>query len=150
MKHRTLTIALTLGLLAALFEGACVSTLAPLPPSAAEQIIANAVEDVITIGLVPVLSKNPSYAPAAQTVALALGSFTGSTITQADTNAFLAKVPSLSPADRDAIAGIVNAAWSVYVKRYQQQLGANTRPDVKLFLSAVSNGIASAVAALPK
>lgn len=129
---------------------ACVSSGTASVPTTQQQTIANAVEDAISIGLVPVLAKNPSYAAAAQTVAIALGSFSGTTITPADTDAFLAKVPQLSAQDRAAIAGIVNASWAVYSKRYADQVGASVRPDVKLFLSAVSNGISAAVAATPK
>lgn len=129
---------------------ACVSTGSSGSVTSTQQTIANAVEDAISIGLVPVLAKNPSYAPAAQTVSLALGAFEGATIMPADVDLFLAKVPQLSVQDRATVAGIVNAAWGVYVKRYSQQVGASTRPDVKLFLAAVSNGIASAVAAVPK
>lgn len=126
---------------------ACVST-TPAMPTAVQQTIANAVEDAIGIGLVPVFTRNPSYAPAATTVALTLGSFTGDTLTPADVAAFLAKT-SLTPADQRVVAGVVNAAWGIYVKRYSAQAGAATRPDVKLFLSAVSNGIKSAIVATP-
>ncbi len=126
----------------------CVST-GPAPaPTSVQQIIANAVEDAVSIGLVPVLTKNPSYAAAAQTVALALGTFAGDTVTPADVTAFLAKTP-LTLEDQRVVAGIVNASWQVFVKRYVAQVGTATRPDVKLFLAAVSSGIKSAVAATP-
>jgi hypothetical protein len=126
----------------------CVST-GPAPaPTSTQQTIANAVEDAVSIGLVPVLTKNPSYAAAAQTVALALGTFSGDTITPADVAAFLAKTP-LTLEDQRAVAGIVNASWQVFVKRYAASVTTATRPDVKLFLAAVSNGIKSAVAATP-
>ena len=125
----------------------CVSTNAPTP-TATQQLVANAVEDAISLGLVPVLTKNPSYIGAANTIALGLGSFAGDTITPADVIAFLAKT-SLTEADQRTVAGVVNAAWGIYVKRYAAQAGAATRPDVKLFLAAVSNGIKSAVAATP-
>jgi hypothetical protein len=106
------------------------------------------VEDAISIGLVPVLTKNPSYAPAASAVAAALGSFSGHTLTPDDVRAFLAKT-SLTLDDQRTVAGIVNAAWSVFQKRYAERVGTATRPDVKLFLAAVSNGVKSAVAATP-
>jgi hypothetical protein len=48
------------------------------------------------------------------------------------------------------IAGVVNAAWGTYVRRYSQQVNASVRPDVALFLGAVSRGILSACAAVPK
>ena len=124
----------------------CVGT--ATAPTATQRSIASAVEDAISIGLVPVLSKNPSYAPAASAVAAALGSFAGDTLTPDDVRAFLAKT-SLTPDDQRAVAGIVNAAWAVFTKRYAERVGAATRPDVKLFLAAVADGIKSAVAATP-
>jgi hypothetical protein len=146
-----------LSLLAILVIGAvafgvngCATSTNPGAVTSSQQTIANAVEDSISIGLVPVLTKNPSYVGAAATVSAALGSFSGSTLTPEDVNAFLVKVPQLTETDRATIAGIVNAAWGVYTKRYAQQVNANVRPDVKLFLSAVANGISSAVAAVPK
>lgn len=146
MKTRIFALA---ALCAFLFTG-CATLSNPGAVTSTQQTVANAVEDVMTVGLVPVLTKNVSYVPAAQTVALALGTFAGDTITPADVDAFLAKVPQITDADRKAIAGIVNAAWGVYVKRYAQQVGASTRPDVKLFLAAVANGITAACAAVPK
>lgn len=144
LSHYTLPILMLLTFLVG-----CVST-GPAPaPTSTQQTIANAVEDAVSIGLVPVLTKNPSYSAAAQTVALALGSFAGDTITPADVAAFLAKTP-LTMDDQRAVAGIVNASWQVFTKRYAAQVGAATRPDVKLFLAAVSNGIKSAVAATPQ
>jgi hypothetical protein len=113
-----------------------------------QQTIANAVTDALSIGLVPVLGKNPSYLPAAKAVAASLGSFSGTTITPADVDAFLGKT-SLADADKKAVAGVVNAAWGVYTRRYQQQVGVNLRPDVRLFLSAVADGIMAACAAVP-
>ena len=81
-------------------------------------------------------------------MAAALGSFAGDTLTPDDVRAFLAKT-SLTPDDQRAVAGIVNAAWSVFTKRYAERVGAATRPDVKLFLAAVADGIKLAVAATP-
>jgi hypothetical protein len=130
--------------------GGCATLTNPGAVTSTQQTVANAVEDAISIGLVPVLTKNPSYIGAAQTVAAGLGAFSGSTITPADVNAFLAKVPQITPADARVIAGIVNAAWATYSKRYAQQVGANVRPDVKLFLDAVASGIGAAIAATPK
>ncbi len=137
-------------LVACLSVAACVSSTSPGTVTSSQQTVANAVEDTISIGLVPVLTKNPSYIGAALTVSATLGSFSGTTLVAADVDAFLAKVPQLSPQDARTIAGIVNAAWGTYTLRYQQQLGSNVRPDVKLFLASVSNGISRAVAATPK
>lgn len=132
-------------LLACLFG--CTST-APVAPSQTQVAIANAVEDAISIGLVPVFTKNPSYLAAANTLALGLGSFAGDTLILADVSAFLAKT-SLTEADQRVVAGVVNVAWGIYVKRYATVAGATTRPDVKLFLAAVSNGVKSAIASAP-
>jgi hypothetical protein len=131
------------------FTPACVSTPGTGAVTNNQQTIANAVEDSLSIGLVPVFTKNPSYLGAATGVAAALGSFSGSTITPDDVNAFLAKT-TLTPEDARVVAGLVNAAWATYANRYQQQVGSAIRPDVKLFLTAVSNGILRAVASTPK
>lgn len=129
------------------FVAGCTTT--PIAPSAAQQRAADAVEDLIAVGLVPVLSKNPTYLPVAKGVASALGTFAGSSLTPADVDAFLAKT-TLKDEDKRTVAGIVNAAWATYQKRYAQQVGESIRPDVKLFLGAVSNGIESAIAAVPR
>lgn len=133
-----------------LFSVLCFSacTTAPTAPTDKQTVIANAVEDTLSIGLVPVLTKNPSYIPAARGIAAALGSFGGDTLTPADVDAFLAKT-ALTPDDARVVAGIVNAAWSTYAKRYAQQVNSSVRPDVKLFLGAVANGINAAIAATP-
>ena len=146
MKTITPYIITLLGWIAIAFATGCVSSPVATAPTATQQTIANAVEDAISIGLVPVFAKNPSYAPAAAAVAAGLGSFAGDTLTSADVAAFLGKT-SLTADDQRAVAGIVNAAWAVFAKRYA--VGSATRPDVKLFLAAVSNGIRSAVAATP-
>lgn len=135
-------------LLGILCVAGCVSTTMPTAPTATQQTIANAVEDAISIGLVPVFTKNPRYAPAAEILAAGLGNFAGDTVAPKDVAAFLA-MTELSTDDQRAVAGIVNAAWSVFAKRYVEKVGAATRPDVKLFLAAVANGIKSAVAATP-
>jgi hypothetical protein len=121
-------------------------TTAPVAPTTQQQIVANAVEDVISIGLVPVLTKNSSYIPAAKAVAAALGTFQGATITPENVNAVL-DMAGFTPADARTISGIVNAAWGTYCKRYAQQVSTQVRPDVKLFLSAVSAGITNAISA---
>jgi len=104
---------------------------------------------VIAIGLVPVLTKNPAYTQEARSIAVVLGSFTGSTLSGAEVESFLAKT-SVDPVDARAIAGLVNAAWDTYQRRYAEQVGKAIRPDVKMFLAAVANGIERAVAAIPK
>lgn len=128
----------------------CVSTPgATGSPTLRQEVIAAAVEDAISFGLVPVFTKNPTYVAAAVSIAKALGSFEGQTLTPADVAAFLDRV-ALPADDAKMVAGIVNAAWSIYAKRYSAQVGAATRPDVKLFLRAVSNGIVSATEAVPR
>lgn len=124
-------------------------TSVPTDPTPKQQVIANAVEDALSIGLVPVLTKNPDYIAAANSVAAALGTFSGDTITPADVDAFLSKT-GIAPSDAKVVAGIVNAAWATYEKRYAQQVNGSVRPDVKLFLAAVANGIRAAVAAVPR
>lgn len=124
-------------------------TTAPVAPTTQQQIVANAVEDVISIGLVPVLTKNSSYIPAAKAVAAALGTFQGATITPENVNAVL-DMAGFTPADARTVAGIVNAAWTTYQKRYAQQVSTTVRPDVKLFLAAVSAGIVNAIVATPQ
>ena len=124
---------------------ACTTTPA-VAPTAAQTQVAAAVEDALSIGLVPVFTKNASYIPAAQGVSAALAVFDGNTITPEDVNAVLAKT-NIAPADAAIVANVVNAAWNTYQRRYAQQVSATVRPDVKLFLSAVSAGIQNAVAA---
>lgn len=151
--YRDLASALCASLLLMLgiagFSG-CVSGGVPAPqPTATQQTIADAIEDTLAVGLVPVLTKNASYLPAAQAVATALATFEGATITPADVDAVLAHT-ALAPEDARTVAGLVNAAWGTYSKRYAQQVGASVRPDVKLFLTAISNGINAAIAATPR
>jgi hypothetical protein len=134
--------------LAALFATGCVSGTTPAAPTDKQTVIANAVEDTLSIGLVPVLVKNPDYIPVARSVAVALGAFDGAVLTPADVDAFLAKT-ALAPEDARTIAALVNASWDTYARRYAQQVNAKVRPDVKLFLGAVSSGITRALAALP-
>jgi len=136
-------------LAAALMLAGCVSSTSPTAPSDKQAVIANAVEDTLSIGLVPVLVKNPDYIPVARSIAVALGAFDGAALTPADVDAFLAKT-SLAPEDARTIAALVNASWDTYARRYAQQVNANVRPDVKLFLAAVANGITRALAALPQ
>lgn len=138
---RFLIIALALAL------AGCTST--PTAPTPRQQMVAEAIEDLISVGLVPVLSKNTNYLPVARGIAAALGSFNGTSLLAEDVDAFLAQT-AMGEEDKRAIAGIVNAAWAAYQKRYAQQVGASVRPDVKLFLAAVSNGIEAAIAAVPK
>ena len=129
------------------FLAGCTTT--PTAPTSGEVFWAQVADDGLSLGLVPVLTKNVSYLAAAQSVAVALGTFSGATLTPADVDAFLAKTP-LTAADAKQVAGMVNAAWGIYVRHYQQTYGSTVRPDVKLFLSAVADGINNAVAAVPK
>ncbi len=125
----------------------CTTNPGAVTPS--QELWANATEDALSIGLVPVFAKNPDYIEAAQGISAALGSFEGTTLTPAGIAAFVTKT-SLSPEDAKAVTAIVTAAWQTYERRYQAQAGAALRPDVRLFLGAVSRGIANAVAAVPK
>lgn len=126
---------------------ACTSV--PVDPTPKQQTLANAIEDTLALGLVPVLTKNPSYIPAAASIAGALGTFVGDTISPADVDAILGKT-AIAPDDAKLVAALVNAAWDTYSLRYAQQVNASVRPDVKLFLSAADNGIRRAIAAVPK
>jgi hypothetical protein len=130
-----------------IFVTAC--TTVPVAPTSIQQLIANAVEDTISVGLVPVLTKNSSYVPAAQSIALALGTFSGTELTPENVHDFLARTP-LTGDDARTVEALVNAAWQTFTRRYQAQVGASLRPDVKLFLGAVSSGISNAIAALPR
>lgn len=123
-------------------------TSVPTSPTDKQTVIANAVEDTLSVGLVPVLTKNPDYIPVAKSISAALGTFGGDTLASAEIEAFLART-SLAPEDARTITALVNAAWDTYTRRYAQQVNASVRPDVKLFLAAVSNGITRALAALP-
>lgn len=138
-------------LLFTLFALICVAgcTSVPVDPTPKQTVIANAVEDALALGLVPVLTKNPEYVPSAAAVAAALGSFTGDTITPGDVEAVLSKT-NIGAEDARMIAALVNAAWDTYSLRYSQQVNASVRPDVKLFLTAASNGIRRAIAVVPR
>ena len=137
----------TILLLCAVFALSACTTV-PVDPTTKQQTIANAVEDALAIGLVPVLTKNKGYVPAAAALATTLATFTGDTITPADVSAVIGKT-SLGADDAKLVAGLVNAAWDTYSLRYSQQVNASVRPDVKLFLSAVSNGMRRAINAVP-
>ena len=123
-------------------------------PTATETTVASAVDDAVSVGLVPVLAKNPAYIPAAQALGAGLSTFAGDTLTPADVHAFLsaavAKGLALSPSDQATVEAVINAAWSRYAKNYQSTVTASVRPDVKLFLAAVADGITTACAAVPK
>lgn len=122
---------------------------APTDPTDRQLMIANAVEDIVSVGLVPVLAKNPTYVAEVRVAGALLGSFNGTTITPADVDTFLARL-QVAPEDARAVAGIVNAAWDTYQRRYAQQVGQALRPDVKLFLGAVAAGIERAIAAMTR
>jgi hypothetical protein len=145
MKQRHANVVIALFVLILVLSG-CTSV--PTDATPRQQTIANAVEDVISIGLVPVLAKNATYLAEARGVAAILGTFDGGELTPADVDAFLARL-KVAPEDARAIGGVVNAAWATYSRRYAEQVGKSVRPDVKLFLGAVSRGILAAVAAVP-
>jgi hypothetical protein len=119
----------------------------PTNPTPRQEMIANAIEDTLSVGLVPVLSKNPAYLTEARTVAALLGTFEGTELTAADVDVFVSRL-KLAPEDVRAVTGLVNATWSTYQKRYAEQVGKSLRPDVKLFLGAVSRGITNAISAV--
>lgn len=142
MKRLLATLLLCLALVG------CTTT--PTAPTDRQQTIANAIEDVISIGLVPVLSKNPAYLTEAQVLANGLTLVVkGVELTPANSELLLSKI-QMTPEDRRIVAGLLNAAWTTYQKRYAEQVSKSIRPDVSLFLAAVSNGINNAVAATPK
>lgn len=143
--HSLATLALLL-LLVCLAPGC---TTAPVAPTAKQQVIANAVEDVISVGLVPVLAKNPSYIAEVRVAAALLTSFNGTTLTSADVDTFLARL-KVSPEDARVLSGLVMAAWDTYQRRYREQVSIILRPDVRVFLVAVANGIERAITAVPK
>jgi hypothetical protein len=129
-------------------------TTAPVDPTSSQQLAAGAVEDVITLALTPVLAKNPDYLPGIQAVANSLATFSGATLSPADTNGMLLLAakssPILTPDLQKQIAAEINAAWGIYAKKYQVIANGSIRPDVKLFVAAVANGINAAIAAQPK
>lgn len=127
----------------------CVSSTVPTDPTPRQQVVANAVEDTLAIGLVPVLTKNPAYIAEAKTAAGLILAFQGATITTDGVDSLLVKL-KVAPEDARIISGLVVAAWDTYQRRYAEQVGKTLRPDVKLFLTAVANGIDRAVAATPK
>lgn len=133
--------------LALVFSG-CVSTPGTGVVTSKQQQIADIAEDTLAIGLVPVLTNNQSYLEAAKGIAVVAATFTGDSLTPESVYAVLTKF-NVTDADARIVAGIVNAAWESYTKRYQAEVGASIRPDVKVFLKAVSNGIARAVASVP-
>lgn len=128
---------------------ACTTPTAPAVPTERAQLIAAAVEDVLAIGLVPVLVKNPAYAAEARLAATLLNSLTAATLTPAGLEATVARL-RLAPEDARALSGLLAAAWDTYQRRYAAQVGASLRPDVRLFLGAVSAGIDRAIAATPQ
>jgi hypothetical protein len=133
-------------LVASGFLPSCTTT--PTAPSAQQILVANAVEDALSVGLVPVLANNPAIVPEVAAAAKLLRAATAATFTPADVDGLVARL-KLSPADARLVAGLLNAAWSTYQRRYAEQVG-QVRPDVALFTRAVANGIERAVAAVPK
>ena len=126
----------------------CTTT--PTAPTERQRQIADAVEDVISIGLVPVLSRNPAYLTEAGVLSSALSLFSESAEFNPANSEYLLAKTAMSPEDRRLVSGILNAAWTTYSRRYAQQVSTILRPDVRLFLTAVGAGIANAIAATPK
>jgi hypothetical protein len=128
-----------LGLLALALTQGCTIGAQPTGPA----VWANATEDAVSIGLVPVFANNPAYVPVARSIAAALGTFEGGTLTNEDIAAFIAKT-SLAEKDRKTVSALVTAAWGIYARRYQEGANAGTPPDAKLFIAAVARGINAA------
>lgn len=154
MKTRNLVFALAAALLALAFTG-CVSNTAPaVEPTSSQQLAASAVEDGLTVFLAPVLANNPDYVLAAQAVADGLATFSGTTLTAGDVTGILdaagRKTSRLTPEMKQQLAAEINVLWGIYVRKYQKIADGNIRPDVKLFLGAIANGINAAVAAQPR
>jgi hypothetical protein len=125
----------------------CTTT--PTTPSAQQVLVANAVEDALSVGLVPVLAKNPAYAAEAKTAAALLRAFDKTAFVSADVEALFTGRLKVAPDDARLIVALISASWDVYQRRYREQVG-QVRPDVQLFARAVANGIDRAVAAVPK
>lgn len=124
-------------------------TSAPVSVTPRHEVLANAAEDVIAIGLVPVLAKNPAYMAEARAAAAICASFAGSELRPSDVDSFVTRL-KVAPEDARAIAGLINAAWGTYQRRYAEQVDQSLRPDVKLFLAAAASGINRAIAATPR
>jgi hypothetical protein len=125
----------------------CTTT--PTAPTDRQVMVANTIEDVIAIGLVPVFTKNPAYIPEARAISAALAVSTATTLAPDDIAAALAKT-RLTPEDARMVAAVVASAWDSYQRRYAEQVSKTVRPDVALFLRSVSAGIDRAIAATPK
>lgn len=125
----------------------CTTT--PTAPTDRQVMAANAAEDILASGLVLVFAKNPSYVPEARTISAALAVSTSTTLAPDDIAAALAKT-SLKPEDARMVAAVVASAWDTYQRRYAEQVSKSVRPDVALFLRAVSAGIDRAIANTPK
>ena len=151
MKHLVNTLVSLATLLAVLtfLWLVCGCTTTPTAPTDRQVAVANAVEDVISVGLVPVLAKNPRYVPEARAVAAAFSLSKVTAVTASDVEAFLSTT-TLAPEDSRIVAGLVLSSWDIYQRRYAQQVSASVRPDVGLFLQAVAAGIERAIAATPK
>ena len=129
----------------------CVSTgVTPTPDATSQKLViaASLTEDTIAMLLPPVLSKNPGYIDAAKGISAACAAFSGEAITVDSVVAVLIK-SGVSDADSKLVAGIVIAAWESYDKHYKEALGVSVRPDVKLFLKAVSRGVDRAITYVP-
>jgi hypothetical protein len=133
-------------LLAIALLSGCAST--GITPTSKQERIASGVETALSIGLVPVFTNNPTYLDAAAGVAATISATVGlDSITHAGVAAVLTKA-GVDPKDIRTITGLVVASWDAYERDYKREF--NMRADVALFLKAVSNGIARAIAATPK
>ena len=126
----------------------CVNTPGTGTVTPAKEIWAQATTDALSVGLVPVFSKNPAYIESASAFANALLVFNGS-VSTSDLTALVDQC-KFAPEDRKVIVGTIHAAWNVYTTRYAQATTASLRPDLRLFLNAVAVGVLNAAGAVPK
>ena len=134
-------------ILATLVLAGC--TTVPISVTPRQELVAAAVEDALAVGLVLVFAKNPAYVEEGRAVVALLSVSTAVTITPDSVAAILART-KIAPDDARIIASVVSSAWDTYQRRYAVQVGASVRPDVKLFLASVAQGIERAIAAVPK
>ena len=146
MKPLVSILALTFAILALALPG-CTSL--PVDPTPRQQVAANIAEDILANGLVLVFARNPAYVDEGGAVVALLSVSTAVTITPESIAAILAKT-KIAPDDARIIAAVVSSAWDTYQRRYAVQVGASVRPDVRMFLAAVANGIERAIAAVPR
>ena len=132
------------------FSGCVTNGVAPVTDTTSQKLViaASITEDTIAMLLPPILSKNPGYIDAAKGISAACSAFSGEAITVDSVIVVLVK-SGVSEADSKLVAGVVIAAWESYDRHYKEALGVSVRPDVKLFLKAVSRGVDRAVTYVP-